>query len=259
MAFYGKVALVTGGASGMGRVSALRLANEGAQVAIFDLNEEALAQVAAESDNIHSFACDISDFEQVKNKVAEVEEKLGAIDRVTHCAAIMPGWSVLDTAPDKHRKIFDVNYMGTVHIINTVVPRMVERNSGDVIIYGSVAGYAPVPYMGSYSASKGAINIITESMIHELKDTNLRISLVCPPGVNTPLVAQLEASEGPKTVIKGQTDDTLAQPDDVVDAVEKGLEKGKKVIFPREALLLRLWHALFPRLWWKVLLKQEAS
>ena len=84
MAFHGKVALVTGGASGMGRISALRLAASGAQVAILDMNEAALAETAARFPNIRALRCNVADQEQVQACVAAVERDLGAIDRLTH-------------------------------------------------------------------------------------------------------------------------------------------------------------------------------
>ena len=79
-------ALVTGGASGMGRISALRLAAAGAKVAIFDLNEAALAQTATQSPNIRAYRCNVADWVEVQARVAEVESELGPIDRLTHAA-----------------------------------------------------------------------------------------------------------------------------------------------------------------------------
>ena len=81
MAFTGKVALVTGGASGMGKVAALRLAASGARVAIFDMNEQALAEMAAADPNIRTWRCNVADWEDVQARVAEVEQELGSIDR----------------------------------------------------------------------------------------------------------------------------------------------------------------------------------
>ncbi len=105
MAFHGKVALVTGGASGMGQIEAIRLANQGAKVAIVDLNEQGLEETAAKSDNITPFKCDVSNLEEVQKLVAEVESSIGPIDRLTHCAAIMPGEPLKDMPAEYITKI----------------------------------------------------------------------------------------------------------------------------------------------------------
>ena len=90
MSTAAKVALVTGGASGMGQIYARRLAAGGARVAIFDVNQAGLDATAAESENITAYHCDISSLEDVNNKVAQVESELGPIDTLVHAAALMP-------------------------------------------------------------------------------------------------------------------------------------------------------------------------
>ena len=124
MAFHGKVALVTGGASGMGRVAALRLANAGAKVAIVDVNDDALATVSAEHENLSPFNCDTSDIAQVQQLISDVESQLGPIDRLMQCAAIMPGDSILDMSVELTNRMMDINYGGTVNIVKTVWPLM---------------------------------------------------------------------------------------------------------------------------------------
>ena len=163
MAFTGKVALVTGGASGMGKVAALRLAASGARVAIFDMNEQALAEMAAAAPNIHTWRCNVADWEDVQARLAEVEQELGPIDRLTHAAGIMPSYAVMDTTIEQARRLIDVNYFGTLHMIRAVVPGMLERNRGDVILFGSISGMALTPKLGAYAASKAAVNVLGET------------------------------------------------------------------------------------------------
>lgn len=257
MAFYGKVALVTGGASGMGRVSALRLAAAGARVAIFDMNEAGLAETAAQSPNIRAWRCNVADWEEVQARVADVERELGPIDRLTHAAGIMPSHAAIDTALEVARRLIEVNYYGTLHLIRAVVPGMVERNRGDVILFGSISGMALTPKLGAYAASKAAVNVFGETLANELGHTALRIAVVMPPAVNTPLVQQSLDTDAAKALREAKKSGRLSDPAKIVDQIEQGLEKGKKAIYPGEAKLLELWHALAPRLWWKTVLKFE--
>ncbi len=134
MAFHGKVALITGGASGMGQLDALRLARQGAKVAILDLNEKGLADTAAQSDNIKAYKCDVTNLEQVQQVIAQVEQELGPIDRLVHCAAIMPGQSIKDMPAELINKVMAINYFGTVNLTKVLMPLMEARGRGDLIL-----------------------------------------------------------------------------------------------------------------------------
>jgi len=257
MAFNGKVALVTGGASGMGRVSALRLAETGAKVAIFDMNETALAETAAVSPNIRAWRCNVADAADVQARVAEVEAELGPIDRLTHAAGIMPSYAVMDTTLAQAQRLMDVNYFGTLNLIHAVLPGMLARNRGDVILFGSVSGMALTPKLGAYAASKAAVNVLGETLANELGKTALRIAVVLPPAVNTPLIDQSLATDAAKALHQAKQNGRLSDPEKIVTQIEKGLERGKKAIYPGEAKLLELWHVLAPRLWWKTVLQFE--
>ncbi len=257
MAFRGKVALVTGGASGMGRVASRRLAAEGASVAVFDMNETALAELAAESPRIRTWRCNVADWQQVQECVAEVERELGPIDRLTHAAGIMPSHAVIDTTLEEARRLMDVNYFGTLHMIRAVVPGMLARDRGDVILFGSISGMALTPKLGAYAASKSAVNVIGETLANELARTALRIAVVLPPAVNTPLIEQSLATDAAQALREARKSGRLSDPEKIVTQIEAGLEKGRKAIYPGEAKFLELWHTLAPGLWWKTVLQFE--
>jgi NAD(P)-dependent dehydrogenase (short-subunit alcohol dehydrogenase family) len=252
-----KIALVTGGASGMGRICALRLARRGAQVAIFDLNEEGLTATAAQHEAITAFRCDISDREQLEARVADVAEALGPVDHLVHAAALMPGHALVDHSVEKLEYLFRVNFFGTVYMIKSLLPSMLERNSGTMVLFGSIAGYAFVPKMGAYCATKAAVNTYVECLQNEIRASAVNIHLVCPPAVNTPLIDQTIATDTPGSIIEARKAGRLADPEKIVDAIEKGVEKGRDVIYPGEARFLMLWKILFPKLWWKTVLHFE--
>jgi len=253
----GKVALVTGGASGMGQIIARRLANQGARVAIFDVNEQGLQDTAAEHDNITGFHCDISSLEDVESRVAEVAATVGPIDLLVHAAALMPSHKLIDHSHEGMEKLFRINYFGTTYIVRAVLPAMLERGNGRIIAFGSIAGTALVPKMGGYCATKAAVNAYMEVLQNEIRESGVRAHLVCPPAVNTPLMEQTLATDSPGSIIKAKESGRLANPEKIVDAIEKGVRKDRDIIYPGEAKLLYLWRALLPKLWWKVVMNFE--
>jgi NAD(P)-dependent dehydrogenase (short-subunit alcohol dehydrogenase family) len=253
----GKVAIVTGGASGMGQITARRLARQGAKVAVFDVNEQGLQDTAAESNNITAFRCDISSLQDVEAKVAQVAAELGPIELLVHAAALMPSHKLIDHTHEGMEKLFRINYFGTTYMVRAVLPAMIERGRGRIIAFGSIAGIALVPKMGAYCATKAAVNAYIEVLQNEIRKSGVRVHLVCPPAVNTPLVDQTIATDTPGSIIEAKKTGRLADPEKMIDAIEKGVRKNQDIIYPKEAKLLYLWRALLPKLWWKVVMNFE--
>lgn len=252
MAFHGKVALVTGAASGMGRVAALRLANAGAKVAAVDLDPRALERLAGESPNIHTHVCDVSNLEAVEALIAQVETGIGAIDRLTHCAAIMPGQSLRDMPAASITRMMNINYGGTVNMVKSVMPLMEQRGRGDIIMFGSMAGDVLALNLGAYCATKSATNTFAEVLARENKGGPLRLLLVCPPMVNTPLIEQA-IEHGPAGLVESREAGRMVSPEFIIDAVESAIEQGKWVVRPGSAGFMTLWRRLFPGLlWWAI-------
>ena len=253
----GKTAIVTGGASGMGRIIALRLASQGARVAIFDVNDDALQATAAGQDKLVPFHCDISDLTEVETRVAEVNDTLGPVELLVHAAALMPSHRLVDHTHEGMEKLFRINYFGTTYMVRAVLPGMLSRKSGRIISFGSIAGIALVPKMGAYCATKAAVNAYIEVLQNEIRNSGVRVHLVCPPAVNTALIDQTIATDSPGSIIEARKSGRLADPEKIVDAIEKGVGKDRDIIYPGEARLLYLWRALAPRLWWKTVMSFE--
>jgi NAD(P)-dependent dehydrogenase (short-subunit alcohol dehydrogenase family) len=253
----GKVAIVTGGASGMGQIFARRLATQGARVAIFDVNDQGLESTAADTDNITGFHCDISVLQDVERQVARVATELGPIDLLVHAAALMPSHKLAEHTHEGMETLFRINYFGTTYMVRAVLPEMLARKTGRIIAFGSIAGIALVPKMGAYCATKAAVNAYIEVLQNELRGTGVRAHLVCPPAVNTALIDQTLATDTPGSIVEARKNGRLADPQKVVSAIEKGVAKDRDIIYPGEAKLLYLWRALFPSLWWKTVLHFE--
>lgn len=259
MAFKGKVALVTGAASGMGKLSVLRLVRMGARVAAVDINESGLIELAKEHRNISSYPCDISDQAEVAKLVDNIERDLGSIDRLTHAAAIMPLSMLSDQPVDKIVQINRINFEGTVFLTQAVVPRMIKRNKGDVILFGSVAGDAPLPFAGAYCASKAAVNAYAKQLILENSNSNLRIMLVCPPPVNTPLLDQKNTGIS-MDFNKKERSWLVVEPHYVLEKIEQAIESNETILYPGLLAKTFLWYArLAPKHYMKTTLDNSKT
>jgi NAD(P)-dependent dehydrogenase (short-subunit alcohol dehydrogenase family) len=248
MAFHGKLALVTGAASGMGRLASRRLAAAGAQVAALDVNEAGLRETRGDSAAIHPSVVDVTDARAVAAAVRRIESELGPVDRVMNAAAIMPTERILNQDADLVNRIMAINYGGTVNVTMATLPGMLERGRGDLVNFASVAGWLPTLHFGAYNASKFAVVAFTEVLYHENRGRGVRFACVCPPPVATPLLDQ--AKSQPKIL------DQLPpiSPESVLDAIERDLERGKLMVFPDRNAALAVWmRRHLPGLsWWNV-------
>ncbi len=245
MAFRGEVVLVTGGASGMGRLASRRMAEAGARVAALDVNAEGLRATAEGHEGIATHAADVSDARAVETLVREIEAELGPIDRVYNAAAIMPTGFVLDQDIDTIRRTMDVNYGGVANVTRAVMPGMLARGRGDLVNFASIAGWMPSLHFGAYNASKFAVVAFTEVLAHETRGRGVRVACVCPPPVATPLLDQ--AKSRPRVLEQSPP----IRPEEVLDAIEDALERERLWVFPgRGTSLLWRMRRLVPGLVW---------
>ena len=249
MSFRGQVAVITGGGSGMGQAWARRLAEDGATVAILDVNEAGMAETAASASNIKPYVLDITDADAVASVFADIEASLGPVDRVANAAAIMPFGRLLEEDPKLTTRVMTINYGGLVNVATAALPKMIERGSGDFVSFSSMTGIVPGLLMGAYASSKAAVQFYTEILYHENRNSGLRFCCVCPPAVKTALWQQAEATVVPNLPSKGET----LMPDVVIDEIERCLDKGKLFAYPgKQTQLGVVMRRLFPQLIWRV-------
>jgi NAD(P)-dependent dehydrogenase (short-subunit alcohol dehydrogenase family) len=249
-----KVALVTGGASGMGRMAAQRFSKSGAAVAVLDVNEQGLVQTAAGHENIHGFEVDITDNQAVDAVVKRVESDLGPIDRVYNAAAIMPYGKLLEQDAAVIHRLMEINYGGLVNITKATLPGMLERGRGDFVSFASMAGWIPILYVGAYCATKFAVIAFTEVLYHENRNKGVRFACVCPGVVDTPLLQQARDTVWPKSLDFSPTTD----PEVVIDAIENALQAGKFWVFPgKRAKPGYFMRRFLPGLNWKLIHRTE--
>ncbi len=248
-----KHALITGGASGMGRVFAMRMAAQGIQVSCFDWNDAALAEMAG-LDNIHPLKVDVTDSVAVSQAVAVVTAQRGAIDRLVTCAAIMPTAKLALQSVEEIRRIMDVNYGGTVAAVQAVIGDMLERNAGEVVIFGSTGGKVYVPECGAYCASKAATEAYFDVLLEENRESRVQMMLVCPALVDTPLLQQAVESSNPHNIQYSVKHKRFASPEWIIDQVEKGLLRKTRVLKPGWDAKIMMWiRQHFPALAWKIM------
>ena len=239
---------VTGAASGMGRLAARNFAVNGYQVAAIDVNENGLLETAENYQGIRTFNADVTNYDEVLTAVEEAEDQLGPINRVYNAAAIMPLGKVVDQDIELFHRVMAVNYNGVVNVSKAVLPKLLERNEGELINFASMAGWIPILYMAAYNASKFAVVAFTEVLHHEHRDSNVKILCVCPPPVKTPLLDQARATVWPKVFDQGEH----IEPQDVLDAIEKTISENGLFVYPgkrtQQGQWVRRW---FPNLLWK--------
>jgi 3-oxoacyl-[acyl-carrier protein] reductase len=180
--FAGRVAFVTGGASGIGAAVAQRLHDEGARVASLD--------VEAESPNgVLALAGDVSRSAEIDAAVAEARRELGPID-ILVCSAGVPGESLptVEVTDEEWRRVMGINADGVFFSNRAVIPEMVERGYGRIVNVASIAGKEGNPMAGAYSASKAAVIAMTKAIGKDLARTGVLVNCVAPAVIETPIL-----------------------------------------------------------------------
>ena len=239
--FKGQVAVVTGGATGIGRVIALKLAEKDASVMIADINEDAAAQTADEareiSGNSISFVTDVTDLEACDGLVNATVEELGSADFLINNAGIAgsAGWQTRShSTEDDWKRTYQVNVIGMTNITSAFRAQMTKRRSGRIVNLASIAGREGRPSLPHYSASKAAVISLTQSTALELARFNITVNAICPGLLWTPMWEQVgdryandnPAFKGkePRQVFDTMVADNIPMkkehtPEDVADAV----------------------------------------
>jgi len=219
--FEGKVALVTGAASGIGRAVAIRLASEGASVACIDLNAEGAQATADDATSAGGTAtavgCDITDEASVAGAVGETVEGHGHLDVVCNVAGIGT-FAISHEAPvEQWERIVAVNLTGTYIVCRATIPHLTEADDGVIVNTASNAGLQGVPYAAAYCASKGGVVQLTRALASEYLKGGPRIVAIAPGGVATPIhdTFQFPDAADPKAFRRLVTPRGMCTPEEV--------------------------------------------
>lgn len=221
----GKTAIITGGGRGIGRATAIALANEGVNVGLIGLKQENLDKVSVELQDanvkVATASADVTDLAAIEQAIEKLKNELGDIDILINNAGTGKFGGFLELSPEEWKNIVDVNLMGVYNATRAVLPGMIEQSSGDIINISSTAGQKGAPVTSAYSSSKFAVMGLTESLALEVRKHNIRVTAMTPSTVVTDLAHE-------SNLITGDAERVM-HPEDLADLIVSSLKLHPRV------------------------------
>jgi NAD(P)-dependent dehydrogenase (short-subunit alcohol dehydrogenase family) len=244
-AFAGRVAIVTGGGSGIGAAIVRALAARGAAVVIADIDESAAKSVAdevsADGGDVTTAVLDVRDSGAVSDLVNQVAAERGGLDLIFNNAGIAIGGLVEELTLDHWDRVIDVNLRGVVHGVHAAYPVMLRQGHGHIVNTASLAGLVPGPSLAPYAAAKHAVVGLSLSLRAEGASQGVKVSAVCPGFVDTPLLGRVnpdlpQTETGANAAALARMLGKLYQADPLAQDVLRGVERNRALIVaPRSA------------------------
>jgi len=222
MELNGKTALITGGASGIGRAIVLSFARHGARVICADINQEKAAEVAKETKGeglaVESVAVDLSDPKSARRCAADVISRCTRVDLLVNAAGWGDAQAFMENAPDYMDRVIAVNLAGPVHLTQALLPPMIEARKGKIVNISSDAGRVGSSGETVYAAAKGGVIAFTKSLARELARFAINVNCVCPGPTDTPMLAT-RSEKMREAFLKAIPFRRFAKPEEIADAV----------------------------------------
>jgi NAD(P)-dependent dehydrogenase (short-subunit alcohol dehydrogenase family) len=258
----GRIALITGGASGIGKALCGALVVRGARVVVADINASGAAAVARElaergPGSATSLSLDVADASGFEHAVGQVHDEHGHLDLLFNNAGIGIGGPVEELTLAHWERTLDVNLRGVVHGVLAAYPLMVKQGSGHIVNTASLAGLLPFPLGVPYAMTKHAVVGLSVSLRSEARAHGVRVSAVCPGVIDTPILDSEGPPDLPRTRLAGRGRDMFAHstrgpaypPERLAEDVLRGVERNRAIIIaPARARAAWLANRISPRL-----------
>jgi NADP-dependent 3-hydroxy acid dehydrogenase YdfG len=219
----GKVALVTGASSGIGEGIALSLAQAGATVAVSARRAERLTglveRIEAAGGKALALPGDMTVESEARQAVEETVAELGRIDILVNSAGVMQAGGIENCDTGEYRRVFDINLFATLYTCAAAVPHMLAQGGGDIVNISSLAGRKGGPFTSAYSASKHAVNFMTDGMRQELGDRNIRVTVLMPGATTSEVGDNITNPQWREAIQKHVTKEGAVKPEDIGNTV----------------------------------------
>lgn len=264
MSFKNKVIWITGASSGIGEALTYAFAEKGARLILSSRRKEALHQVKANctgiKDDIHILTLDLADTESLSAKADEAASIFGHIDYLFNNGGISQRSFAVDTNMEVIRRVMEVNFFGTVALTKAVLPKMLERRSGHIIVTSSVMGKFATRFRSTYAASKHALHGWFDALRQEITDKDIQVTLVCPGFIKTNVTLNALEGDGGKHNKMGTGQQTGMNADVFAKKLLPKIAKGQQEIYigGKEVWGVYL-KRFFPRLLQKMLAKADVT
>jgi NAD(P)-dependent dehydrogenase (short-subunit alcohol dehydrogenase family) len=228
--FEGKVVIVSGAASGMGRATAMKLGRAGAHVVLADLDVEGGRRVAeAIGDRAWVMETDLRSLKAIRSLVAQTDERYGRIDGLANVAAVYPYMPFMDTTEEAWQLIDDINHRAVFFLTQGVARSMIEKGiPGAIVHVASGAAFRPVAGMAAYSGTKGGVVALNRIMAHELAPFNIRVNCVAPGHTASETSMRNRTAEQTELVAKTLVGARWMQPEEPAEAIVFLLGEGSR-------------------------------
>lgn len=258
--FDGKVFLVTGASSGIGRAIAKRLVERGAKVVAMARSADQLEALRAEvtdASRVTAYPGDVTDEVACRGAVEAAVSRFGRLDGVVHSAGISMRGLVAETKIDVYRRLMEVNYFSTINLMQAALPALLATK-GHAVVISSVVGKFSTPYRSGYAASKHAVQAFMDALRVEQYDAGLHVLTVCPGFVKTNISLNALAADGSQHAKMDADTAGGLDVEPVADRVLAAIEHREREIFPAQGLekMALFLKRLSPRMLDKVLLKR---
>lgn len=259
----GRVAVLTGAATGIGRALASRLAGEGAALCLADIDGDALEgtarALASSGASVSAHTVNIADDRQVETFAREVAKRHGRADVLINNAGVALHGTVEEVSLADIEWVMSINFWGTVYGVKRFLPLLKRQTSAHIVCVSSIFGIIAPPGQAAYCASKFAVRGFAESLRHELEGTNVRVSTVHPGGVRTSIARSARIGAGADP-LKGERERArferlaITSPEQAAARIVRGMLRGEpRILVGRDASQIDLMQRLLPTRYWRLL------